>query len=113
MGVELLALRPIFKGEEAKMDKKNVPFQRKQTQKVIEILGSPTLERWPHFLNIRLFWGLKSCTPNLEKWYHINGVSNPRGFQLLSSLLEYEPAKRISANDALLHPYNTESPKVT
>lgn len=40
---ELLALRPIFKGEEAKMDnKKTVPFQRNQMQKIIEILGTPT-----------------------------------------------------------------------
>ena len=57
MGVELLALRPIFKGEEAKMDKKNVPFQRKQTQKVIEILGSPTLERWPSLPEYQAFLG--------------------------------------------------------
>jgi len=40
---ELLALKPIFKGEEAKMDgKKNVPFQRSQLTKIFEIMGSPT-----------------------------------------------------------------------
>lgn len=40
---ELIALRPMFKGEEAKMDsKKNVPFQRHQMQKIVEILGMPT-----------------------------------------------------------------------
>lgn len=40
---ELLALRPIFKGEEAKMEKKStVPFQKNQMQKIIEILGTPT-----------------------------------------------------------------------
>lgn len=40
---ELLALKPIFKGEEVKMDnKKTVPFQRGQMQKIIEILGTPT-----------------------------------------------------------------------
>lgn len=39
---ELLALKPIFKGEEAKMDgKKNVPFQRSQLTKIFEILGTP------------------------------------------------------------------------
>jgi cyclin-dependent kinase 8/11 len=36
-------LRPIFKGEEAKMDgKKNIPFQRDQVQKIIDVLGLPT-----------------------------------------------------------------------
>jgi cyclin-dependent kinase 8/11 len=39
---ELASLRPIFKGEEAKMDgKKNVPFQRDQLIKVFEVVGTP------------------------------------------------------------------------
>jgi cyclin-dependent kinase 8/11 len=39
---ELLSLRPIFRGEDAKMDnKKVVPFQRDQMTKVLEILGTP------------------------------------------------------------------------
>lgn len=38
---ELLTLRPIFKGEEAKIDnKKNLPFQKDQMSKIIEVLGS-------------------------------------------------------------------------
>jgi cyclin-dependent kinase 8/11 len=45
---ELLSLRPIFKGEEAKMDsKKTVPFQRNQMQKIVEIMGMPSKDRWP------------------------------------------------------------------
>ena len=45
---ELLSLRPIFKGEEAKMDsKKTVPFQRNQMQKIVDIMGLPTRSRWP------------------------------------------------------------------
>jgi len=40
---ELASLRPIFKGEEAKMDqKKNVPFQRDQLLKIFDVRGSPT-----------------------------------------------------------------------
>ncbi|KHN94855.1 Serine/threonine-protein kinase SSN3 [Metarhizium album ARSEF 1941] len=45
---ELLSLRPIFKGEEAKMDsKKTVPFQRNQMQKIVDIMGIPTRTKWP------------------------------------------------------------------
>jgi cyclin-dependent kinase 8/11 len=44
---ELLSLRPIFKGEEAKPDGKRVPFQRSQMQKIVEILGVPTNHQWP------------------------------------------------------------------
>lgn len=44
---ELLSLRPIFKGEETKMDsKKTVPFQRNQMSKIVEILGMPKAEHW-------------------------------------------------------------------
>jgi cyclin-dependent kinase 8/11 len=44
---ELLSLRPIFKGEETKMDsKKTVPFQRNQMGKIVEILGMPKPEHW-------------------------------------------------------------------
>ena len=40
---ELASLRPIFKGEEAKLDsKKNVPFQKDQLLKIIEVLGTPS-----------------------------------------------------------------------
>lgn len=40
---ELISLRPIFKGEEAKLDsKKNVPFQRDQLLKIVEVLGTPS-----------------------------------------------------------------------
>jgi cyclin-dependent kinase 8/11 len=38
---ELASLRPIFKGEEAKMDKKNVPFQKDQLLKIFEVRGTP------------------------------------------------------------------------
>lgn len=41
---ELLGLRPMFKGEEAKVDmgvkKGGVPFQRDQMTRVVEVLGS-------------------------------------------------------------------------
>ncbi|KAI0739262.1 kinase-like domain-containing protein [Daedaleopsis nitida] len=44
---ELASLRPIFKGEEAKLDsKKNVPFQKDQLLKIFEILGTPTERDW-------------------------------------------------------------------
>ncbi|KAI9834323.1 MAG: cyclin-dependent protein kinase [Phylliscum demangeonii] len=50
---ELLNLRPIFKGEEAKMDgKKTVPFQRSQVAKIVDILGMPTKERWPTLVHL-------------------------------------------------------------
>ncbi|KJR85132.1 cyclin-dependent kinase 8/11 [Sporothrix schenckii 1099-18] len=91
---ELLSLRPIFKGEEAKMDsKKTVPFQRNQMQKIVDIMGLPTKERWPLLANMPEYQQLStlnshhhhsqhshhassssssssSSSGNLEKWYY-------------------------------------------
>ena len=143
---ELLSLRPIFKGEEAKMDsKKTVPFQRNQMQKIVDIMGLPTKERWPLLISMQEYSQLATLQPplvashqshhyghhpaqrqvggsQLEKWYYntINqstGTSNPsgssqglqslgaEGYKLLSGLLEYDPEKRLTAAQALTHPF--------
>lgn len=120
---ELLALRPIFKGEEAKMDsKKTVPFQRNQFQKVTDILGTPTLDKWPSlskYPEYPAFQTLKATNPaskgsGLDSWYRSIEFKpkNQNGFQLLSSLLDFNPATRVTAHDALRHPYFSEAPKV-
>ncbi|RWA05002.1 hypothetical protein EKO27_g10107 [Xylaria grammica] len=147
---ELLSLRPIFKGEEAKMDKKTVPFQRNQMQKIVEIMGLPTKERWPFLTSMPEYSNLSTLTPpilhpghhhhphhphhphhksssaaastsQLEKWYYgyINAhasTSSPasngsltslgaEGYRLLAGLLEYDPEKRLTAAQALHHPF--------
>ena len=114
---ELLALRPIFKGEEAKMDsKKNVPFQRNQMQKIIEILGTPTKDRWPAMPQqpeYSQMANFKHYVPNLEAWYAQIGATNPLGLQLLAGLLDFDPMKRLTAQQALEHKYFTEGDKWT
>tara|TARA_R110002060_G_scaffold40935_5_gene52301 strand:+ start:80 stop:1141 length:1062 start_codon:yes stop_codon:yes gene_type:complete len=131
---ELLSLRPIFKGEEAKMDsKKTVPFQRNQMQKIVEIMGIPTKDKWPHLVNMPEYNQLSTLSSshsksgsNLEKWYYatINahgGTSVPssnaslgvEGYKLLSSLLEYDPERRLTAQQALQHPFFSTGDKVS
>lgn len=153
---ELLSLRPIFKGEEAKMDsKKTVPFQRNQMQKIVDIMGMPTKERWPLIVHMHEYQALQQLTPpmahhgahhggrghhshhhqqaqplgsQLEKWYYgtINtstGASagphggptslaslGQEGYKLLAGLLEYDPEKRLTAAQALQHPFFTTGP---
>lgn len=121
---ELLSLRPIFKGEEAKMDmsnKKQIPFQKNQLQKIFEILGTPSSELWPtlskypdyyvfqqHFL-------LNSSSiyqPNLTGWFKNIGGKNKQCLALLRELFQYDPISRITADDALVHRYFLEHPPV-
>lgn len=124
---ELLSLRPIFKGEEAKMDsKKTVPFQRNQMQKIVEVMGMPSKDRWPLLTAMPEFGQLQSMAAGnprfhrpqgLENWYHACLKNNqyppgssadtpgPEGLALLQQLLEWDPQKRLTAEKALEHPY--------
>ena len=148
---ELLSLRPIFKGEEAKADMKKVPFQRSQMEKIIDILGVPTKDQWPlitslpeynQFLSLQPLKSYSSRTQNqkdqilssknginvlsgsnLDRWYYditqagagqttssrvTSGsesleVLGAEGCKLLAGLLEYDPERRLTAEQALDH----------
>ncbi|KAF2844919.1 cyclin-dependent protein kinase-like protein Ssn3 [Plenodomus tracheiphilus IPT5] len=136
---ELLSLRPIFKGEEAKMDsKKTVPFQRNQMQKIVEIMGMPSKDRWPLLTAMPEYTQLSSMMAGnaarfprpqggdgLERWYHqtLNNNQYPvgsgpdtpgtEGLALLKALLEYDPQKRLTAEKALEHPYFTTHGRIS
>ncbi|CAJ0760033.1 24298_t:CDS:10, partial [Entrophospora sp. SA101] len=112
---ELLTLRPIFKGEEAKMDsKKNVPFQKNQLIKIFDVLGTPTKDQWPTIDQQPEYHNILSMkqTDNRLKSFYQNSRSSPSeaGFDLLAKMLEYDPTRRINAEDALNHPYFSEEP---
>lgn len=124
---ELLSLRPIFKGEEAKMDnKKSVPFQRNQMQKIVEILGMPSKEHWPLLTSMPEYAQLPSLAAGnhrvsnpqgLDNWYWSTlstfkyskddptKTPGAEGLNLLRNLLEYDPNRRLTAEQALKHNY--------
>lgn len=134
---ELLSLRPIFKGEEAKMDsKKTVPFQRNQMQKIVDIMGIPNKTGWPHLVSMPEYSQLSLLTPpsshgrshngsKLESWYYAtignysstsapnNSALGVEGYKLLAAMLEYDPEKRLTAHQALQHPFFSTGDKVS
>lgn len=138
---ELIANRPMFKGEEAKPEpagnatigglpgqtKKlgGVPFQRDQLQKIFEVMGTPTKARYPSIGALPDAQHLPTL-PNypvnkLFNWYSERapvgshgpgGEYSSAGFDLLSLLLNYDPNTRISARKALQHQWWSEEPKI-
>ncbi|KAI5480859.1 cyclin-dependent protein kinase [Pseudohyphozyma bogoriensis] len=120
---ELLALRPMFKGEEAKVEigggkKTGVPFQRDQMTRVIEVLGSIEKVAWPavtHLPEYPQLARMERHQDTLNQWYSQKvrqGVqASPMGLELLRALLTYDPNKRITARESLKHKWWAENPK--
>ncbi|KAG5635499.1 hypothetical protein H0H81_011034 [Sphagnurus paluster] len=113
---ELASLRPIFKGEEAKLDsKKNVPFQRDQLLKIFEVLGTPDESDWPGVINMPEYQNMKRLDlfmNRLADWCQ-SRLRSHLGYQLLSQLFAYDPDNRLTAKQALQHKWFQEDPKPT
>ena len=92
--LELLTKAPFFVGD-SEID---------QLYKIFRILGTPNEKVWPGVTKLRDY---KKTFPN---WGPTNFESNLRnldalGLDLLRKMLMYDPAARITAKDALSHPY--------
>ncbi|KAG8907696.1 cyclin-dependent protein kinase [Tulasnella sp. 417] len=113
---EMLSLRPMFKGEEAKLDsKKNVPFQRDQVVKIVEVLGTPDPSRWPGLLHMPEYQNLariERYKPALPAWCRGKALSSA-GVEFMNQLLDYNPTTRLNAREALQHRWFQEDPVPT
>ncbi|KAG9039787.1 cyclin-dependent protein kinase [Tulasnella sp. JGI-2019a] len=110
---EMLSLRPMFKGEEAKLDsKKNVPFQRDQVVKIVEVLGTPDATKWPGLQSMPEYQNMtrvERYKPALNNWCRGKSLS-AAGVDFLSLFLEYNPITRMTAKDGLNHKWFQEEP---
>lgn len=76
-----------------------------QLYKIFQIMGTPTEQMWPGVS------ALPDFGPHFPKWapqdLHkvLRHRLDPEGLDLLYRMLRYAPEERISAVDALAHPY--------
>jgi len=92
---EMVTKRPLFPGD-SEID---------QIFRIFRTLGTPGEEEWPGVTK------LPDYKPTYPKWKKQslggNNLPNmdPQGLELLRQMLIYQPSKRISAKEALKHPY--------
>ncbi|CAI5712962.1 unnamed protein product [Hyaloperonospora brassicae] len=82
-----------------------------QLGKIFHALGTPTEDEWPNVSSLANF---VEFTPNVAPpLASIFSAASEDVLDLLSKLLKYNPAERITAAEALQHPYFTNSPAPT
>ncbi|WFC98864.1 [pyruvate dehydrogenase (acetyl-transferring)] kinase [Malassezia yamatoensis] len=89
-----------------------------QLSKIVDILGTPTEERWPSIGALPEYaaWlatRRESSTPKtLYQWY-TSRTGTTAGYDLLDKLLQLDPTRRLTAQQALQHPWFKEEPLPT
>lgn len=77
---------------------------------IFKLLGPPNPSSWPGYHKLPLAKTLSLPSPQppqlRQRFPHLSAL----GIDLLSSMLTYDPDKRITAAEALQHPYFKESP---
>lgn len=100
--IELYTKLAIFQGAE----------EISQLYKIYEVMGTPSAESWPGIENLPWFEMLKpqiKRSSRFEKDY--KSLMTEDSFDLATKLLLLHPARRLTADDALKHPYFHNDPQ--
>eukprot|EP01119_Soliformovum_irregulare_P020919 TRINITY_DN6848_c0_g1_i1.p1 TRINITY_DN6848_c0_g1~~TRINITY_DN6848_c0_g1_i1.p1 ORF type:complete len:299 (+),score=42.03 TRINITY_DN6848_c0_g1_i1:1074-1970(+) len=91
---EMVARHPIFPGD-SEID---------QLFRIFRTLGTPNETVWPGVSSLPNF---QTTYPQHapQSWSQILPKLEPEGIDLLTRMMQYEPSRRISAKQALAHPY--------
>jgi len=96
---ELLCNEPILRGM-SELD---------QLSQIWKLLGSPNEKIWPGFSELPNAKKISIHQPYSTLRHRFKNLSE-QGFDLMNRMLTYDPKKRISARDAIQHPYFSERP---
>ncbi|ESK98352.1 cmgc cdk pitslre protein kinase [Moniliophthora roreri MCA 2997] len=77
---------------------------------IFKLLGPPTQNSWPGYFTLPMAKTVTLPSPQPHQFRQKFQYLTTAGLDLLMSLLTYDPEQRISADEALQHPYFTESP---
>jgi cell division cycle 2-like protein len=72
---------------------------------IFKLLGPPTNDSWPEYSTLPLAKSITLPSPQPDQFRQKFPFLTVAGIDLLSSLLTYDPERRISADEALQHPY--------
>jgi len=100
---EMLSFQPLFPGD-SEID---------ELYKIFQIMGTPSEEVWPGVTQLPYWKPLFPHWVRQEWTTTFPTITDPNVFDLLNSLLVYDPVKRISAKAALEHPYFADLDKTS
>lgn len=81
-----------------------------QIDKIFKLLGSPSERMWPGFSKLPAMKSFSFVEQPYSMLKKTLPVLSELGLKLLKAMLVYDPARRISAAEALHHPYFSEAP---
>lgn len=92
---ELFLRKPLFPGQ----------YEMDQLSRIFEVIGTPSEEEWPEKAALTRS-NFRNCPP--KAWSDIVPEMDPQAQDLVQKMLCFSPSKRITASEALLHPYFSE-----
>jgi len=92
---EMLSCQPLFPGD-SEID---------ELYKIFQIMGTPNDEIWPGVTQLPYWKGIFPHWVKQEWTTTFPSITDPNVFDLLDRMLVYDPVRRISAKEALRHPY--------
>jgi len=92
---ELFLRKPLFPGQ----------YEMDQLSRIFDVIGTPAEEEWPE--NAALTRNnFKACPA--KPWNELVPEMDAQAQDLIQKMLCFSPSKRITASEALLHPYFSE-----